>query len=133
MIGERLKHLRKENHLSQKELAILLGTSQGYISDIEKDLKKPGTEFLLSLKRFLGVNLDWFLTGEGDVFAPRGFLIAEAQDVNYRNASTAGKIAKIVEGLDEEARHKVLVYAEEQKLLRQVKQRILDDKKKGGV
>jgi transcriptional regulator with XRE-family HTH domain len=66
MIGDRLRLLRKGKGLSQVDLADKLDTSQGYISDVEKGLKKPGTDFLLSLKRFFSVDLNWFLTGEGE-------------------------------------------------------------------
>lgn len=63
MIGERLKSLRKKKKLSQKELANSLGTSQGYICDIEQGKKLPGSEFLISLKSFFDIDLNWFLTG----------------------------------------------------------------------
>lgn len=62
MIGERLKKVR--GGMSQRDFADMLGTSQGYISDIEKGKKKPGAEFLISLKRFKEIDLDWLLTGE---------------------------------------------------------------------
>lgn len=64
MIGERLKTLRKEKGLSQKELAEGIGTSQGYVCALEQDQKVPGGEILVSLKSFLGVDLNWLLTGE---------------------------------------------------------------------
>lgn len=125
MIGERLRKLRKEKSLSQKELAGILGTSQGYISDIEKDIKKPGTDFLISLKRFLKVDLDWFLTGEESPGSTLGnFLVMENQDADYRNTPTVIKIIKMLEGLDDDAQWKVLAYVEEQELLRQLKQQL---------
>jgi len=65
MIGERLKQIRMGKGLTQKAFAELLGTSSGYISEIEQGKKMPGSEFLISLKRELGVSLDWFLAGEG--------------------------------------------------------------------
>jgi transcriptional regulator with XRE-family HTH domain len=64
MIGERLKLLRKKKQLSQKELAAILGTSQGYVCDIELNKKQPGSDFLISLKRFIDVDLNWFLMGD---------------------------------------------------------------------
>ncbi len=64
MIGERLKMLRNEKRLSQKELAAALGTSQGYVCDIELNKKVPGSDFLISLKRFFDMDLNWFLMGD---------------------------------------------------------------------
>ena len=66
MIGDRLKQLRKSKKLTQQELAKLINTSSGYISEIENGKKVPGGEFLLSLKRFFGVSVDWLLSGEED-------------------------------------------------------------------
>lgn len=42
----------------------MLDTSSGYISEIEQGKKMPGSEFLISLWRVFGVDLNWFLTGE---------------------------------------------------------------------
>ena len=65
MLGDRLKQIRKEKGLTQQALAAVLGTSASYVSDIEKGKKMPGSEFLITLKRNLGLNIDWLLAGEG--------------------------------------------------------------------
>jgi transcriptional regulator with XRE-family HTH domain len=41
-IGERLKHIRKAAKLTQAEIAVLLDTHQGYVSDVERGAKTPG-------------------------------------------------------------------------------------------
>jgi transcriptional regulator with XRE-family HTH domain len=64
MIGDRLKQLRKEKNLSQQALAKKLGTSSGYISELESGKKLPGTELLLSLKREYDVDLNWLVASE---------------------------------------------------------------------
>lgn len=64
MIGPRLRQFRTEKGLSQKELANILGTSQGYVCDIELGKKQPGNDFLVSLRRFFAIDLNWFLLGE---------------------------------------------------------------------
>lgn len=63
-LGNRLNQLRKDKGLSQQAFAAMLDTSSGYISEIEQGKKMPGSEFLLSLWRVFGVDLNWFLTGE---------------------------------------------------------------------
>ena len=64
MIGERFKEIRVRNGLKQQEFAKRIGTSSGYISEIESEKKLPGAETLLSLKREFDVDLNWLLTGE---------------------------------------------------------------------
>lgn len=63
-LGKRLNQIRKDKGLSQQALATMLDTSSGFISEIEQGKKMPGSEFLLSLWRVFGVDLNWFLTGE---------------------------------------------------------------------
>jgi transcriptional regulator with XRE-family HTH domain len=63
-LGNRLNQIRKDKGLSQQAFAAMLDTSSGYISEIEQGKKMPGSEFLLSLWRVFGVDLNWFLTGE---------------------------------------------------------------------
>lgn len=63
-LGKRLNQIRKDRALSQQAFAAMLDTSSGYISEIEQGKKMPGSEFLLSLWRVFGVDLNWFLTGE---------------------------------------------------------------------
>jgi transcriptional regulator with XRE-family HTH domain len=63
-LGNRLNQVRKDKGLSQQAFAAMLNTSSGYISEIEQGKKMPGSEFLLSLWRVFGVDLNWFLTGE---------------------------------------------------------------------
>jgi transcriptional regulator with XRE-family HTH domain len=68
MLGERLKWIRKEKGLTQKAFSEPLGTSSGYISEVEQGKKTPGSDFLVSLSRVWGVCIDWLLTGEGEPY-----------------------------------------------------------------
>lgn len=62
-LGNRLNQIRKDKGLSQQAFAAMLDTSSSYISEIEQGKKLPGSEFLLSLWRVFGIDLNWFLTG----------------------------------------------------------------------
>ncbi len=68
MIGRRIKEIRIAKELKQEELAKITGVSQGFISDVEKGKKMPGSGFVISLKRCFNINPDWLLTGEGGMF-----------------------------------------------------------------
>lgn len=95
MVGDRLKQIRTGKCLSQKALADLLGTSSGYISEVEQGKKMPGSEFLLSLKRELGVSLDWLLVGEG---GPQALVVTGARIESYRMSLRlkVGEFARII-------------------------------------
>ena len=56
-IREALISLRKENHMTQKELANLTGMTQTSISNIEKGISKPTIETIKKIADALGVRL----------------------------------------------------------------------------
>lgn len=61
-IGRRLRRLRDERGMSQRELAAP-GVSYAYISRIEADARRPSVKALRMLARKLGVSADYLETG----------------------------------------------------------------------
>lgn len=51
----RIKKTRKLRHMSQKELAKKVGTTQSYISKLERDLENPSAETLYKIADALKV------------------------------------------------------------------------------
>jgi transcriptional regulator with XRE-family HTH domain len=67
--GERLDSLQNALNLpSQNDLATILHISSGYLSDLRTGKKRPGRKIIHSLAR-IGANIEWFLTGAGDMFS----------------------------------------------------------------
>ena len=56
---ERLKELRKNKGLKQREIAELLGVKQNTYSDWENGKTEPSFENLIKLADLLEVTLDW--------------------------------------------------------------------------
>ena len=67
-ISERLKKIREAKGLSQKQFAETLGTVLTRISEYERDKVKPTTEILTKLTEIHGININWLLTGNGNMF-----------------------------------------------------------------
>lgn len=67
-IGKRIAEIAVLENLNQKALAEKLGVSQGFLSSVINNQKIPGSEFLYTLKRVLGISADWVLTGEGSMY-----------------------------------------------------------------
>lgn len=65
IFGERLKVLRKENHLNQEEIAKILGCTQRKISYMEQGVTEPDLQTLIKLADYFGVSID-FLCGRKD-------------------------------------------------------------------
>lgn len=62
-VAERLKRLRLERNLSQRELAVP-GVSYAYISRIEAGTRSPSVKALRKLAGRLSVSADYLETGE---------------------------------------------------------------------
>ena len=54
--GSKLKKLRKERQLTQKELGILVGKGSSYIANYENGYAAPPSDTLLSLLAFFKVS-----------------------------------------------------------------------------
>ncbi len=65
MYGERLKLLRKERKVPQKELADLLGISVRGYQFYESEVNEPNVKVLTMLADFYGVTID-YLVGRTD-------------------------------------------------------------------
>ncbi len=59
-IGVEVKNLRKASGITLKQLSEASGLSQGYLSQIERDLSSPSIKAVHSISRALGVNISWF-------------------------------------------------------------------------
>lgn len=64
--GERLKLLRTENKMTQKQLAKETGTSERGIQNYEMGIRNPAYDVLIALADFFDVSLD-YLVGRSDI------------------------------------------------------------------
>ena len=62
--ADNLKSIRKERHISQEELAEIIGVSRQAVSKWEQGSGYPEMEKLLVLSRELNVSLDYLMLGE---------------------------------------------------------------------
>lgn len=67
-IGKKIKQLRIENKISQKELIEVLNISQASLSAYENGNKLPSLEVLIKISNFFKISLDW-LCGTDNHFA----------------------------------------------------------------
>ena len=64
MFGERLRHLREHQELSQGEAAYRLGISQNTYSRYERDVREPDFKTLIKIAKFYNVSIDYLLGNE---------------------------------------------------------------------
>jgi len=70
-IAENLKKLREILGLTQEEMAQLLGVSLRAYQAYEKGSMEPKVGKLEILAQKYKVNLNWLVTGEGEIFIPQ--------------------------------------------------------------
>ena len=63
MIGDRIREIRKLRGLSQGSFSSLLGLSQTFVSNIEKNKQTPSYDALLKIHDVLGISLDYLVYG----------------------------------------------------------------------
>ena len=67
MIGKRLRDLRKKLGYNQKNFADLLGITERTLRNYEKGNNLPSSLLTILIEKF-NININWLLTGEGDMF-----------------------------------------------------------------
>ena len=60
-VGERIRILRKEAGLTQKQLGEKLGVSASMIGQYETNSRKPKLETLIKIADYFGVSIDYFV------------------------------------------------------------------------
>ena len=61
LIGKRIKEIRTENKLSQKQFGEILSVSQDTISLWETGKSLPSAEFLIAISKTFNVSVDYIL------------------------------------------------------------------------
>lgn len=70
MFGKNLKKLRKNLSVTQDEMAVLLNMSARTYASYEREENNPPYSMLRVLYSDHNVNLNWFVTGDGEMFNP---------------------------------------------------------------
>ena len=66
--GERIKTIRKDAKLTQKEFAAMIGVGWGLVASWEQGQKQPGKARLYVIAERFKVNPQWLIDGTGDIY-----------------------------------------------------------------
>ena len=61
IFAQRLRELRQDKHLSMKQLAKELNTTDAAISNWENEVNEPKISYLVSIAKFFNVSADYLL------------------------------------------------------------------------
>lgn len=96
-VADRFKQIRFNLQKSQMELASMLGVDQKRISRTEQGVQDLNGEFLTSLRNNIGLNINWLLFGEGEMFSASTGSNIETMSV-YKMWVDPGKIWSLENG-----------------------------------
>ena len=68
MLEENLKKIRRELGLSVAKLSEKLEIPAMTLTNYERGARTPSAQLFIQLNRKLNINLNWFATGEGEMF-----------------------------------------------------------------
>ena len=105
-VGDRLKELRKEKNMTQRQLSIIFNVSQESISSYERNKSNPSFDILCMYADQFDVSVDYILGRTNNKqFIKMGDLnpFEEYFVTTYRSVSARGKnmMAKIVKALSD--------------------------------
>ena len=70
-IGKRIRHYRKRRGYTQEQLGLSINTSGAYISNIERGMKKPSLDNLVSIAETLDITVNDMIMPMHDELAQR--------------------------------------------------------------
>ncbi|MGL4561938.1 MAG: XRE family transcriptional regulator [Brevinema sp.] len=86
-VGERLKSIRKNLNITQSKMANIIGVQQSHLHRYESDLGKLTPDKIQNLYNN-GINIEWLITGEGEMFRGEGVEGSENTLVSIEESST---------------------------------------------
>lgn len=98
-IGKRIRTLRKSLNLSQDGFAEKLGITNGFVSNLEKDVREPSEPLLRLMCYEFSCSADWLTTGEGEMFlAPEE--VIKIQMARYGERAFIKAFSKVLDEKD---------------------------------
>jgi len=78
-LSQRLQQLREHKSISVKQLSDIGKVTERTIRSYESGDRKPSFDFLFNLYKNLKLNLNWLVSGEGNMF------VSEQECLSYEN------------------------------------------------
>ena len=100
--GEILSELRKDKHMTQKELASILHVSDSTISNYEKDVHLPDVEKMYDIANCFNVTTDYLLSRTTSRMSPEVF------ETKLLDGKTLHEVLQMMQALSREQQHALL-------------------------
>lgn len=111
-IGKRIRLIRERIGITQSELGEKLGIQSQHVSKYERGETVPTWENLIKLTDSYDVNINWLLTGKGNMFlSPITYSLEDENDITkVRDLEPDSQIEEIIIELKKDYDLKSLIY-----------------------
>ena len=117
--------------LSQDTIASEFGVSQKTVSNWDRGRNEPSIVFIRSFCSKYGVDINWLLTGQGEMFLNQN-CVCEKSPTNNTDPEI-DEMVELLKNMPAEKRHECLILCREKKLLFDImSERIQKSKKEAG-
>lgn len=101
----RIKSIRKDNHMTQKEFAEAIMVSQSYLSRIERGAEIPNKKLLMLIALKFNVNTDWLINGTSEPALSKGsndlYDRAYASEITDSAVSTLNELSEKISEIND--------------------------------
>jgi|SRR5690554_7197559 len=104
-IGEQITQLRKQNNLSQEELAKRAKVSRTIIGNYERNANTPSIEVLIKLVRVFNVSVDYII-GEGQLSALDKDVLKRIEDIEELDPETKKHLFFLIDNVIQNSKTK---------------------------
>ena len=91
--GDRLRELRKERGMQQRELGDLYNLSSSAIGSYERNLREPTLELLLQLSEYFGVSVDYLLCRTDERLTAKEYKEKDSYELSWSAMRTSAASA----------------------------------------
>ena len=97
-IGEKIIQLRKQNNLSQSELAKKIGASRTIVGNYERNTNTPSIEMILKIAKTFDVSID-YIVGEGNLAKFDKEVLKRIEDIEKLDTETKNKLFFLIDNV----------------------------------
>lgn len=97
-IGQRITQLRKQQNLSQEELAKKANVSRTIVGNYERNANTPSIEVIIKLARIFNVSVD-YIVGEGEFSSLNKELLKRIEDIQKLDEETKNHLFFLIDNV----------------------------------
>jgi transcriptional regulator with XRE-family HTH domain len=97
-IGDKIIQLRKQNGLSQSDLAKKIGASRTIVGNYERNSNTPSIEMVIKIAKVFDVSLD-YLIGEGQLSTYDKDVLKRIEDIEHLDQETRKNLFFLIDNV----------------------------------